>query len=178
VDAGEFFGPVHRDGSPASQPVSDPCDYLRAEFEGWLERGQRGNFLDSAEMATIQQALARLPAFAGEHPVACHRDYCPANWLVQAGAWTGVIDFEFSYGDVRSTDLSRFPGFDWIDQPGLLESFFEGYGRKFSAAEEQQIWVSQVLFALTAVVWGCENDYFGFAGDGRRALEFLGKREA
>jgi Ser/Thr protein kinase RdoA (MazF antagonist) len=171
---GESFGPVHRDGSSVGRPVEDACEYLQAELEGWLARGQRGGFLSPAELAVVQAALEQIPAFRGERPVPCHRDYCPANWLVQAGAWTGVIDFEFSYWDVRTADLSRFPSFDWIRRPALLGAFLEGYGWKGSAAAQQQLWVSQVLYALTAVVWGSENEYFGYAGDGRKALNVLG----
>ncbi len=171
---GEFFGRCHRDGSPAETPILEAQEYIRTEFENWMERGARGGYLQVNEWAIARAAQSLIPAFAGERPVPCHRDYCPANWLVQGGAFSGVIDFEFSGWDVRSADFTRFPSFDWIGKPELMEAFFEGYGRVFSAAEEQQRLVSRVLYALGALVWGSENQYNIYAGEGRQALLHLG----
>ena len=175
LEPGGYFGRCHRDGSPAGTPIPEAQEYIRLEFETWLERAARGGYLSPAEWAIVRSAQALIPAFAGERPMPCHRDYCPANWLVQNGAWTGVIDFEFSYWGVRSADFTRFPSFDWILKSGLMEAFFEGYGRVISAAEEQQRLVSRVLYALGAIVWGSENQYNVYAGEGRQALLHLGK---
>ena len=80
-----------------------------------------------------------MQAFAGERPVPCHRDYGPANWLVtDDGVWAGVIDFEFAYWDVRVADFSRYPDWEWIHRPNLLDAFFDGYGRRLTPKEEQQ----------------------------------------
>jgi hypothetical protein len=51
----------------------------------------------------------------------------------------------------------------------------EGYGRPLTHAEEQQRLVMYVLYALSAIIWGHEHDYFGFAEEGCRAIKHIGK---
>ena len=75
--------------------------------------------------------------------------------------------------DVRVADFTRYPNWDWIGRPDLTEAFFEGYGRSFTPAEEQQRLVGHVLYALVAIVWGEEVGYHGFAAEGRLALAHL-----
>jgi Ser/Thr protein kinase RdoA (MazF antagonist) len=174
--AGKYFGACRRDGTCAGMPVYDARQYVSSQIEEQVQRGLRGGYLNEDELAVVRAACTLLPAFEGESPVPCHRDYCPANWLVSpAGAWTGVIDFEFSGWDVRAADFSRYPNWDWIDHPELAEAFFEGYGHTFTPAEEQQHLVAHLQYALDAVVWGMENSYFGFAADGRKAFKHLRK---
>ncbi len=147
LPAGEYFGACRRDGACAGTPVYDARQYVSSKIEEQVQRGLRGGYLSEEELAVVRCACALLPAFEGERPMPCHRDYCPANWLVSPqGAWTGVIDFEFSGWDVRAADFSRYPNFEWIDRPELVDAFFEGYGHAFTLAEEQQH-----LVALTAV---------------------------
>jgi len=173
---GEYFGPCRRDGSCAGNPVSDARQYVSASFDDLLERGLKGGFLSDDERAVVHAACALLPAFEGVRPVPCHRDYCPPNWLVsREGAWTGVIDFEFSGWDVPAADFTHYPNWDWIDHPDLAEAFFEGYGRSFTPREEQQRLLAHTQYTLGAIVWGMENSYFGFAADGRQALKYIGK---
>jgi hypothetical protein len=173
---GTFFGACRRDGTCAGTPLYDAVDYVTMDFDDLVERSLRGNFLDHNELAIVQAARRLLPAFAGEQPLPIHRDYCPANWLVTSdGEWAGVIDFEFSAWDVRAADFSRYPSWDWISQPALTEAFFDGYGRSFTPEEKQQHLVARVQFALVAIVWGMENAYFGFAADGRQAMQQLGR---
>jgi Ser/Thr protein kinase RdoA (MazF antagonist) len=175
LPAGEYFGSCRRDGACAGSPVYDARQYVSSKIEEQVERGLRGAYLSEDELAVVHVACALLPAFDGERPAPCHRDYCPANWLVNPnGVWTGVIDFEFSGWDVRAADFTRYPNWDWIARPELSEAFFEGYGRRFTPAEEQQRLVAHVQYALDAVVWGMENSYFGFAADGRQAFKHLG----
>ena len=105
----------------------------------------------------------------------CHRDYGPDNWLVtQEGRWGGVVDFEFAHWDVRVADFSRYPNWEWIERPELLDAFFEGYGRFLTPKEEQQCLVARTQYALGAVIWGRANAYHGFEAEGRRAIEHIG----
>ncbi len=169
---GACFGPCWRDGSPAGPCIADPQDYLNGAFAELLERGEKMDWLSPEERLTVHAVLDLIPAFAGERPVACHRDYCPANWLVnESGAWSGVIDFEFAYWDIRAADLSRFPNWEWLFHPELFTSFMEGYGKGIAT---EQLWCSRALYALGAVVWGMENSYFGFVSEGRTALQSIG----
>ena len=173
---GDFFGACRRDGACAGTPVYDAMQYVSWDFDNLVERGLHGNFLDEDELAIVRTARSLLPAFIGERPRPCHRDYCPANWLVtRDGAWAGVIDFEFSAWDVRAADFTRYPEWNWIGQPGLAEAFFEGYGRSLTPEEEQQRLVAHTQYALAAIVWGMEASYHGFAKEGRQAIKYLGK---
>lgn len=174
---GDFFGSCRRDGSPlAAQPFTDARAYLDAELGDLEERGAQGSFFSADERDFARAARGLLPAFTNERPTACHRDYCPANWLVTSdGRWCGVIDFEFSYWDVRSADFSRLPNWEWVHRPDLIAAFRTGYGRAFTPAEEQQNLFSAALYALGAIVWGEENAYHGFAREGRAAVELLRK---
>ncbi|RMD60325.1 hypothetical protein D6833_09905, partial [Candidatus Parcubacteria bacterium] len=54
----------------------------------------------------------------------------------------------------------------------LMAAFFKGYG-DLTPAQEQQRLVSHVRYALVAVVWGEDNEYHGFAEEGRKALRHL-----
>ena len=174
---GSFFGPCRRDGSALGSAIAEAREYVTACLEDWLERGLRGSFLSQDEQAALRAARGLIPAFEGEPALPCHRDYCPANWLVLPdGRWSGVVDFEFAYWDVRASDFSRYPGWNWIARPDLNEAFFEGYGLSPSPAQEEQILFARLLYALGAVVWGMENDYFGFAREGRQAMRILGRQ--
>ncbi len=174
---GDAFGPCQRDGIGIGAPVDDACAYVTAEFENWLERGARLNCLDADELAIVRLARELMPAFAGERPTACHRDYCPANWLVtEAGDWSGVIDFEFAYWDVRAADVSRYPEWEWIGRPDLSEVFDEGYAQIRTPVAATQRLVARACYALGAIVWGRESDYRGFEREGRAALRHLGRQ--
>ncbi len=141
-----------------------------------MERGLRLGCLDDGELATVRAAEKLIPAFEAERPLPCHRDYCPANWLITAeGAWAGVIDFEFAHWDVRMADFARYPDWEWMHRPDLVAALLEGYGRAFTPQEEEQRLVACVQYALGAIVWGVENAYFGFAAEGRQALRRLGE---
>ena len=173
---GEFFGACRRDGTPVDEPIYDARKRVASYLEERVERGVRAACLADAELAVVKAAEDLLPSFEGEHPVPCHGDYCPANWLVRPDAsWAGVIDFEMARWDVRVADLARHPDWEWIERPSLLDAFFDGYGRSFTPKDEQQLFVARVQFALTAIVWGSENDYNGFVREGQEALKQLGK---
>jgi Ser/Thr protein kinase RdoA (MazF antagonist) len=174
---GTFFGPCLRDGSCGAGPVTDPCEYVRADFANLLGRAAPLGCLDAGEHRLIQAAMQRIPAFTGELPIPCHRDYCAANWLVSdGGEWTGVIDFEFSRWDLRVSDFARDPDWNWVRRPDLVEALFTGYSRGLTAQEEEQRMISCAQYALTAIVWGMENAYHGFAEEGRQALRWLSER--
>jgi len=173
---GNFLGSCLRDGSPAGEPIREVEQHISTELQEDADRGVRMGYLSDAEAGVVRASLALVPSFAGELPVPCHRDYCPANWLVTCdGAWAGVIDFEFSQWGVRAIDFARYPDWDWMSRPDLADAFLDGYGRSFTPEEEQQRLVAHVQYAVTAVVWGSDKSYHGFAEDGRKALRHLAK---
>lgn len=171
---GTYFGPCRRNGTCHATPIHDAREYVSTHLVDRLDRAHQAGCLRSAEVATVHAALDLVPCFEGERPVPCHRDYCPGNWLVaDDGVWTGVIDFEFASWDVRVADFTRYPDWDWMARPDLLEAFLDGYDRSFTPNEEQQRLVAHVAYALTAVVWGNDNSYLGFAKEGHAALRTL-----
>lgn len=175
---GEWFGPCGRDGQPlaatAGAPLAEAEAYVLAELDRWTEDGLRLGCLTPPEQEVIRAARQLSPAFAGEPPTPCHRDYCPYNWLVTAdGAWAGVIDFEFAYWDVRVADFTRYPDWEWLTRPDLIAAFFEGYGRALTPQEEEQRLLAHAQYALAAIVWGCQHGFLGFAAEGREALQHL-----
>jgi aminoglycoside phosphotransferase len=168
---GAFFGLCARDGNSIGPAHADACAHMHASFDEWLARGERLGCLTPDERAVVRRAQEAIDAFAGEHPIACHRDYCTPNWLAtDDGAWAGMIDFEFAGWDVRTADFSRFAEWNWIARPDLFDALVDGYGRTI---DRDQLFVSRVFYAFSAVVWGCEVGYLGFAQEGREALKVL-----
>jgi 8-oxo-dGTP diphosphatase len=174
LPGGRYFGPCRRDGSPRGPAISDAVEYVHLEFEREIAKAVDGGYLDDQELSVVASAQQSAGVFTGEQPVACHRDYCPYNWLVtEQGAWSGVIDFEFACWDVRVADFSRYPDWEWMNRSDLLDAFFEGYGRVLTPQEEAQRLVAYAQYALSAITWGMEASYFGFAEEGRAALKRL-----
>jgi aminoglycoside phosphotransferase len=171
---GECFGPCLRDGSCADVFPQNAVEYVSERFAAQIECALRAGAIDADERATVEAACGLLPAFEGERPLPCHRDYCAANWLVgEAGTWAGVIDFEFAHWDVRVADFSRDPNWSWIRRPDLVEAFQEGYGRSFAPAEQRQLLVAHAEYALGAILWGHEHAFYGFEREGRESLAHL-----
>jgi aminoglycoside phosphotransferase len=170
---GTHFGTPTRDGSVAT-PGADAVEYIAAEFVDLMGRAEQTGWLSPGERAVVERARALIPAFEGERPTPCHRDYCPVNWIVDAnGAWLGVIDYEFARWDVRVTDFSRYPDWDWMLRPDLTDAFMTGYGRPLTTVEQEQLLVARAKYVLGAVVWGRENAFYGFEQEGRDALVVL-----
>lgn len=175
VPGGQFFGPCRRDGSCATRAIVDPVEYVSVELGSLAAQAKRLGRLNDELQAVIRAAQAMAPALAGERPVLCHRDYHPANWIVgDNGAWAGTFDFEFSAWDVSVADFARYPNWEWMRRPHLVEALLDGYGGTRTARHQQQLMVMRVHYALSAITWGCEHSYFGFADEGRQAIEHLG----
>jgi aminoglycoside phosphotransferase len=174
LGTGEFFGPCLRDGTCAEEFAQNAREYVSKRFKSQIERAIRAGYINDDELATIHAAYDLIPAFEGERPIPCHRDYCAANWLIsKEGTWAGVIDFEFAYWDVRVADFSRDPDWSWIRCPDLVDAFFEGYGRSLTPTEEQQLLVAHAEYALGAILWGHDHSFYGFEQEGRESLAHL-----
>jgi Ser/Thr protein kinase RdoA (MazF antagonist) len=172
--AGSHFGPSRRNGSPLDRPINNAIIYIGQELAEGRQKGVAAGWLNETELAVTGAALERLVAFREELPVPCHRDYGPANWLIAPdGTWAGVIDFEFSRWGVRVADFSRYPDWEWIRRPELIDALMAGYGRALTSQEQEQRLVARVRYALSAIVWGQANAYYGFVQEGRDALRHL-----
>jgi Ser/Thr protein kinase RdoA (MazF antagonist) len=171
---GEGFGPCRRDGTCAEDWPHDAVETVALRLDRQIDRAIQGGYLSDRELATVREACERVPAFAGERPLPCHRDYCAANWLASSqGAWAGVIDFEFAWWEVRVADFSRDPDWAWIRRPDLVEAFLQGYERPLTPIEEQQLLVARAEYALGAILWGRDHAFYGFEQEGREALAHL-----
>lgn len=173
-ETGQSFGPCWRDGTPAEKETQNASAYVFTRFNRQIAKAIHLGYLTAEERAILQAACDLIPAFEGERPIPCHRDYCAANWLIgKEGLWAGVIDFEFAYWDVRVADFSRDPNWSWINRPDLVEAFFEGYGLSLTHREEQQLIVAHAEYALGAILWGHEHAFYGFEQEGHDALAHL-----
>lgn len=167
----QHFGPCLRDGGASKNGTRNAKKYVSERFRQQIEQAVHGSYINDYEHSVIEDVYNFVSAFEDERPVPCHRDYCAANWLVtKEGVLTGVIDFEFAYLDVRVADFSRDPNWNWIDRPDLIKSFFEGYGRLLTSKEEKQLLVAHTEYALSAILWGRDNSFFGFEQEGRKSL--------
>ncbi len=174
LEEGDCFGPCFRDGSCAETFSTNAKEYVSRRFKQLIDRAARDGTINDDELTTAHSVYELIPAFEGERPIPCHRDYCAANWLASPdGTWMGVLDFEFAYWDVRVADFSRDPEWSWIRRPDLVNAFFEGYGRLLSPIEEQQLLVAHTEYALGAILWGHDNAFYGFEQEGRESLAHI-----
>ena len=171
---GSHFGQPNRDGSFPDDAHTNAVEYISRRFKEQVARCVDAGYLTETELATIHAAYNLIPSYEGERPVACHRDYCAANWLVAAdGTWSGVIDFEFAHWDVRVADFSRDPEWNWMVRPDLVDAFYKGYGQRPTGLQEQQLLVAYTEYAVGAILWGHYNAFYGFEQEGRNALARL-----
>lgn len=174
LTTGSCFGPCRRDGSCAGGASITAEAYVAEKLERQIARAVTGGYLHAGELPLLEAALANTAVFAGEQPIPCHRDYCAANWLVNAdGEWSGVIDFEFAHWDVRVADFSRDPDWSWMRRPDLAEAFYEGYDHTVAPVATKQLFIARVEYALGAIVWGRDHAFFGFEAEGHAALAQL-----
>ncbi|MCP5097090.1 MAG: aminoglycoside phosphotransferase family protein [Chloroflexi bacterium] len=174
LKSGDRFGLCSRDGSYIETHPRDAREHVSQRFQQQIDEAVSEQLINADELATLNAAFTLIPAFTGERPTPCHRDYCTANWLVNSeGIWTGVIDFEFAYWDVRVADFSRDPHWNWIHRPDLIAAFWEGYGRFPTTNETQQLIIAHAEYALGAILWGHKHAFYGFEEEGRAALVHL-----
>ena len=174
---GKVFGSCLRDGRITGPVMSDPVEYVDLALARDIERVKRSGYLDDSELGVVRVVQSMVRVFEGEQAIPCHRDYNPANWRIDADdCWTGVIDFEMSAWDVRVADFSRYPQWEWILRPDLIDVFFDGYGRNLTAKEQEQLMVAHVQYALGCILWGHEHEFFGFVREAHQALAEISRR--
>lgn len=172
---GSFFGPCLRDGCSAEAPERDPVLFMRRTLERLIRRGIDAGALDEDEVALGRQAAQRVDVFVGEVPVASHRDYSPRNWLVSeaSGKWRGMIDFDHSAWDVRTTDIGRWWDMRVADRPDLERAFFAGYGRSLTERLKAQILIARIMNTLRRIVWAVSHGDTVFEAESRAGLQRL-----
>lgn len=108
--------------------------------------------------------LAQPQLFATSRRVPCHRDYQPQNWLWSAGnrgtanSWSwSLIDFEHAHLDHWLSDVVKLWCTTWWQRPDLSRSFFAGYGREPTAAEQLELRAIAAVHTLGTIAWGHEH---------------------
>ena len=106
--------------------------------------------------------------------------FYPEAFMTWAGYDLGILIVPliqiimFGMGTTLSVaDFTRDPNWAWIRRPDLSEAFLDGYGRTFTPAEQQQQLVAHAEYALSAILWGRDNAFYGFEREGREALAHL-----
>lgn len=177
LPSGPWFGACFRDGGPQeATPGRDAVAFVRGKINLCIKRGAAAGHLNDDEAAFARRAASeRTAAFAGENPVAAHRDYSPRNWIMTPddGIWRGAIDFEHSRWDVRASDFSRWWDRDFLERPDLAEAFFAGYGGWPDARLMAQIFVTRLFNAVCGIVWAENHADAPFSALNRAALHRL-----
>jgi Ser/Thr protein kinase RdoA (MazF antagonist) len=128
--------------------------------------------LTSRELAAARSEVKELTGQRCDGRVACHRDYTPRNWLVDAGT-VYVVDFEWSRLDVWVSDLARLHLGIWASRPDLRDAFMSGYGRQLADADRALLHGCAVLTAVWLLVKAHETGQRSFEEGSRMALQRL-----
>ncbi len=137
----------------------------------WIDAGVAAGILSPHEQRLGLEALRYSSLFAGQPPLACHRDFTPRNWIVDGhGTWRGVVDFELSVWGMRALDMDRWWDNYFTIAPECERSFFDGYGTELSDENRHQVTVARVVNAVHQIVWGAVHGDADFQRRGREAL--------
>ncbi|MFI6112842.1 phosphotransferase [Kitasatospora sp. NPDC051164] len=147
---------------------------------GMLPLGKLERHLDGARphlapgdeefIRTMAEKAAHLP---GVDVVPTHGDFQLRNlrWDGSAEALY-VIDFERSEDGPAVRDFVRLSD-AWHGRPDLLQAVMEGYGRPFTAEEEDQLTVLSVLDAVSGISYGAAHSDPELVERGHRTLARL-----
>jgi Ser/Thr protein kinase RdoA (MazF antagonist) len=163
--AGALLRRFH-DGQPAL-PWDDFAAAKAEEFEQLAPFA--AVLLTSRELAAARSQVGELTGQSCPGRVACHRDYTPRNWLVDAGT-VYVVDFEWSRLDVWVSDLARLHLGIWATRPDLREAFISGYGRDLAGADEAIMHGCAVLTGVWLLIKAHERGQQSFEDGSRIAL--------
>ena len=146
---------------------------IRQRAKRWARRasGRVQEDVIARVLASIQSA-----DFDGLSHVAAHRDFSPDNWLVDAGGEQPtlyVVDFGDSRSDVWLVDLLRLWTGAWIHRLDLMEKFFDGYGRRLTSKEEQQLYALLALDNLARLTWSIVHNHATSERQLREVMEKL-----
>ena len=152
---GDWFGVPDCAGEPAGFHASDPVDYMRSDFHAFYDEAMALDCLTERERGLADWALQHFDLFAGETPVASHRDFTPGNWLVDAGGrFAGLIDLECMQWSVAVDSLPMLIERYFPDMPGSAEAFFGGYGPALTDLQRLQVRHVCIKVGIADIAWG------------------------
>lgn len=151
-------------------------------FGGWL--GDRARYwarqardlLTDADAAVIGTHLAALAATGISRGGPCHLDFQPRNWLLGDDGNLALIDFEHARISLPARDFVRLQFRTWAARPGHRDAFFNGYGRRLSAAENDLVCHLGALDALTALARGHQRGDAALTAAARATISLLRDR--
>ncbi len=167
----DWLGDVQPDGSPAGEPQTDPQEHVGKTMEKRLRQGRERSVLTAAELDFATFAFREgLPALESARAHSIHRDFTPRNWLAHRdGTLAAVIDFEHARWDLRAADLNRPWDYEFHRNPGLIDAFYEAYGRP-DGRFASQIQTLRLVSVVSSIVWGLEVGDTPFSERNRAAL--------
>lgn len=129
VAAGAFLKYLHARPVTASGPAS-PERLLRRASRAAHRVGER------VDAEILRQILSRVEDHADRvgPRVRVHGDFCARNWLWDARAGLGVIDWELSHEGSAFQDFARLG--QGLRDPDFRGVFFYNYGRQIDREEE------------------------------------------
>jgi hypothetical protein len=126
-----------------------------------------------AELDFVRAQIATMESLPTPRNCPIHNDNQPRNWLTDADGTVRVIDFGKAKRDVQLRDFERMRHQEWRGRPDLRDAFFDGYGRRLTAAEEQTLACIGAVAAVTTILWARAHADEEFERHGRRTLEHL-----
>lgn len=170
--AGAYLAALHHLDIADTDPLS-LADAFGQRLDAWSARAT--GIMPTDVIANVgARASEALPALERQVRRACHRDYTPRNWLLDAAGGLVIIDFEHARPDLYLNDLERLHVGLWRSRPDLREAFLHGYGRPLTDDELELLGRTAALGALSTVVWAREHGDHEFEAHGWRTLERLG----
>jgi len=158
-----------RDPLPLATAMQHRATNWCTRAAGLVATTTRYAVLDALHDALAQTEIRRVP---------CHRDFTDRNWLVveDAAAPLQVIDFEHARADCALQDLVRLTGAVFPERSDLAAAFYDGYGRRPEAADQDLLDALIACDAVATIVWARKHADVAFEALGRRLLERLGLR--
>lgn len=168
--AGTVLGTLHRATmSPMTGAIGAE---LAQRLRAWAERADQIGLLTRCQLHRLLDAAESLAVTHMDSAV-CHLDYQPRNWVVSTHHFV-VCDLEHMRRDARLRDFARMEFRRWQTAPHLREAFFDGYGDRPTADEQQLLETFGTIETATALVRGHEQCDTALVAHGRTVLARLG----
>ena len=162
------------DGEALAEPDLAPALFRVNTYRAWLDEM-------GAVRPAMEWALRWLERFAPEDEtlVLCHGDYRTGNYMVEGGALTGILDWEFAGWSHPHEDLGWFCarcwrfGRDEREAGGIAsrEALFRGYEAASGVSlEREQIPYWEVMATVRWAVIALQQGYRHLSGE-QRSLE-------
>ncbi|WP_431045300.1 phosphotransferase [Streptomyces sp. P1-3] len=165
---GQLAAAIHH--SAPARPATDDTVPL-GKWERHLDAARP--YLAAGDEEFIRAVAAKATGLPALETVPTHGDFQLRNlhWEEATGTLY-VIDFERSENGPAVRDFVRLSD-AWDGRPDLYEAVMAGYGRLFTAVEEEHLVVLSVLDAVSGIQYGAAHGDLELVERGRRTLARL-----